>query len=584
MTHPEFPPETLRQYALLADGERGALVGPRGDIAFLCAPRWHDEAVFSSLIGGGGHYAVTPADGRFVWGGHYEPGSLVWRSRWVTSHGIIECREALAYPGDDHRLVLLRRIEAVDTDARVYVVLDPRAGFGTHRMSARSTDEGIWEGRSGGLRFRWQGAGRAVHRDARLECELGVPAGGHHDLVLEISDEPLPPAPVDADTAWADTERAWRRTAPRLADSLAPGEVAHSRTVLRGLTSRHGGMVAAATTSLPERAEQGRNYDYRYSWIRDQCYAGQAAAASADVELVDSAVRFVSDRLLQDGPDLRPAYTVDGGAVPDERRLDLSGYPGGSDKVGNWVNRQFQLDALGEALLLFAAAADLGVLDRDGFEAVDTAVRAVEARWRGPDAGLWELEDRHWAHSRLIAAAGLRAAASFGRTGSAAAEREALAKVIVDDVDSDCRHPTGRWQRSPDDGRVDAALLLPAIRGAVPHADQRSVATWQAVRRELGQDGYVYRFREDTRPLGEAEGAFLLCGFHMALATHQQGEEKEAARWFERNRGALGPPGLYAEEYDVAQRQLRGNLPQAFVHAVLIESATRLAQPPEAMK
>ena len=141
-------------------------------------------------------------------------------------------------------------------------------------------------------------------------------------------------------------------------------------------------------------------------------------------------------------------------------------------------------------------------------------------------------------------------------------------------------HPSGRWQRAPDDPRVDAALLLPAIRGAVPPGDPRSTATLRAVRAELEQDGYIYRFRHDDRPLAEAEGAFLLCGFWTSMALHQQGDGVSAARYFERNRASCGPPGLLCEEYDVAQRQLRGNLPQAFVHALLIESSLRLALPP----
>ena len=120
----DFPPETLRQYALVADGERGALVGPRGEIAFLCAPRWHDDAVFSGLLGGEGVYAVTPDDPRFVWGGHYEPGTLIWRSRWVTSSGVIECREAMALPADERRAVLLRRVVALDGPG-----LDPGPAF-----------------------------------------------------------------------------------------------------------------------------------------------------------------------------------------------------------------------------------------------------------------------------------------------------------------------------------------------------------------------------------------------------------------------------------------------------------------------
>jgi GH15 family glucan-1,4-alpha-glucosidase len=137
-------------------------------------------------------------------------------------------------------------------------------------------------------------------------------------------------------------------------------------------------------------------------------------------------------------------------------------------------------------------------------------------------------------------------------------------------------HPSGRWQRAAGDRRVDAALLLPAIRGAVAMDDPRSVATLRAVRQELCVDGYAYRFRPDDRPLGEAEGAFVLCGFLMALALDGHGDHIGAARWFERNRAACGPPGLLSEEYDVRQRQMRGNLPQAFVHALLLECAVTL--------
>jgi GH15 family glucan-1,4-alpha-glucosidase len=155
----------------------------------------------------------------------------------------------------------------------------------------------------------------------------------------------------------------------------------------------------------------------------------------------------------------------------------------------------------------------------------------------------------------------------------------ALADAIVADVTIDSMHPSGRWQRAPDDDRIDAALLLPAIRGAVPAEDPRSRATVRAVEAELGGSGYVYRYRHDDRPLEDAEGAFTLCGFLMALAHHQQGRTTEAVGWFERVRAACGPPGLLTEEFDVRQRQLRGNLPQAFVHALLFESATRLARP-----
>ncbi len=575
----DFPPQVLREYALLADGERGVLVGPRGDIVWMCAPHWDSGAIFSSLIGGDGVYAVTPADRPFVWGGYYEDRSLIWHSHWVTRDQIIESEDALAFPGDSDRAVILRRITAVDGETRVDVMLDPRAEFGSQNLRQVSCTDGSWTARCGRLYLRWTGAAAATRRrDGSLRFTVAVPAGRHHDLVLEISGRPINEPPPDPDAAWEGTREGWVQAVPELTTSIATSDAEHAYAVLRGLTGSGGGMVAGATMSLPERAEAGRNYDYRYAWIRDQCYTGQAVAAAGAYPLLDDAVHFVSERLLADGPDLKPAYTVVGGAVPDERKLDLLGYPGGSDKVGNWVNQQFQLDAFGEALLLFSAAAGRDRLDSGHWPAVESAVAAIEKRWQQPDAGIWEIDNEHWAHSRLTCAAGLRAIASHAPP-SQGSHWVSLANTIVADAASDCLHPSGRWQRAPGDERVDAALLLPGIRGAVPADDPRTLATLDAVCSELGQHGYVYRFRQDERPLGEAEGAFLLCGFLTALAMHQQGREVAANRWFERNRAACGPPGLFAEEYDVRQRQLRGNLPQAFVHALLLETSHRLSEP-----
>ena len=383
-----FSPHVLREYALLADGERGILVGPRGDFVWMCAPRWDSDAVFSTLIGGKGLYAITPTDPRFVWGGYYEAGSLIWHSRWVTGTGIIECREALAFPADPRTAVILRRVTALDGPARVRVVLDARADFGRCAMTDVTDHHGLWTARSGGLNLRWSGAqGAKTAGDGALVVAIEVDAGAHHDLVLEIGEHALSDPPVSAAPAWEATEAAWARAVPELSATLAPRDARHAYAVLRGLTSAGGGLVAAATMGLPERAEAGRNYDYRYAWIRDQCYAGQAVAVTEPYPLLDDAVSFIAERVLADGPQLKPAYRIDGGPVPDERSLPhLAGYPGGADKIGNWVNGQFQLDALGETLLLFAAAARHDHLDTGHWRAVETAVAAIEARWGDPDA------------------------------------------------------------------------------------------------------------------------------------------------------------------------------------------------------
>ncbi|MEV0809821.1 glycoside hydrolase family 15 protein [Micromonospora sp. NPDC050200] len=571
------PPAVLRTYALLADGHRGGLVGPDGEVGWLCAPGWSDSAVFSSLLGGAGRYLLTPT-ARFVWGGHYEPGSLIWLSRWVTVDGIVESREALVFPGDPHRLVLLRQVRALDRPAVLRVVLDPRADFGREPVRDVARDDGRWLARTGRLHLRFHGgADLRPGPEQFLAGELAVPAGGRHDLVLEVSTAPLDRPCDPPDELWRITEHHWGSVVPSLAGA-AERDAVLAYAVLRGMTRPGGGMVAAATTALPERAMAGRNYDYRYAWIRDQSFAGQASALVGRYDLLDDAVAFLTARLLADGDRMAPAYTVDGTPVPHPQRLDhLPGYPGARVCTGNWVRDQFQLDPFGEVLMVLAAADRLGRLDGDAHRAMEVAAAVVERRWSEPDSGIWELPARQWTHSKLTCVAGLRAAARVAPANQAA-RWSALADRILADAATHGLSRDGHWQRAYDDVRVDAALLLPGIRGALPPHDPRTEQTRRAVLAELAADGYLYRFRPDPRPLGDAEGAFLLCGFAAALAAWQAGDAVRANRWFERNRAACGPPGLYTEEYDVRQRQLRGNLPQGFVHALMLETAVTLGQ------
>ncbi|HZC51078.1 MAG TPA: glycoside hydrolase family 15 protein, partial [Mycobacterium sp.] len=192
--------------------------------------------------------------------------------------------------------------------------------------------------------------------------------------------------------------------------------------------------------------------------------------------------------------------------------------------------------------------------------------------------GLWELDPHWWTHSRLIAAAGLRAAAASLPNSSVTTGWIALADHITAEASRSCLRPDGCWARASDDQRLDAALLLPGLRGAVPADDARSVATLDKYLDELTERGYAYRFRHDNRALPAAEGSFLLCGFLTALALRAAQRPVEAHRWFERTNAACGPAQLFSEEYDAEQHQMRGNLPQAFVHALMIETAARLNQ------
>ena len=334
------PPFALREYALLADGERGVLVGPRGEMAWMCFPEWDSPSVFSSLLGGSGSYQVTPVDDHFVWGGYYDESTLIWNSRWVTTDSLIECREALAFPADPGRAVILRRVKAIHGPARLRVRFDLRSDYGRRPMAGLRGHGGVWAGHSGLVWWRWQtGPGVRQLRGGELSLQLDLAQGEQHDLVLELATERFTSAMLPPEELWRATEESWKQTVPGLTQTSARRDATHAFAVLRGMTTSTGAMVAAATTSLPEQAEAGRNYDYRYAWIRDQCFAGQAAAAVDGGEYVlDSSVRFVTERLQADGPGLKPAYRASGDRVPDESRVDppawLPGWKGQGGQLG----------------------------------------------------------------------------------------------------------------------------------------------------------------------------------------------------------------------------------------------------------
>jgi len=569
----------LHDYAFIADGERGALVGPHGELAWMCFPGWADGSIFSGLHVGPGRYLVTP-EGPSVWGGYYEDGTLIWRSRWATEGGICECHEALSRPALRDRAVILRRVHAVEHESTFRVELELRPAYGQAQIPLHEVSKGVLEGRGGGVYARWSGAAGARPLGEGRWLSLRVSSGETHDLILELSREPFRDPPPDAEALWAQTRRSWREDVPEFPELHATREARLAAAVLHGLTTHGGGMVAAATTSLPERADRGRNYDYRFCWIRDQCYAGHAAAAGKLWRLLDDSVSFVSERLHHDGPDLRPVYTSEGRPIPREQALALRGYPGsGEIRRGNQAGRQFQLDCFGEGLLLLARAAELDRLDGHGAKAAELAAQAIARRWTEPDAGVWEVTDQHYTHSRLICAAGLRAWARARGRSRSSSRHLALADKLVARARAQCTRDDGAWKRAEGDVRTDAALLVPAFRGAFAGDEPRTAATLAAVERELMREGYVYRFRHDEHPLGHAEGAFLLCQFWLALAYQQLGNPMRALQAFERGRAATGSPGLYAEEYDVSQRQQRGNLPQAFVHAAMLECALALEAP-----
>ena len=355
--------------------------------------------------------------------------------------------------------------------------------------------------------------------------------------------------PPDPDRAWQGTEAAWARPRPgiradgrRRATPATPTRCSRAdrrgrRDGRRGhhLAARAGAAGAATTTTATPGSATSAT-------------PARRSPRPGRIPLMDDAVRFVAGAAARatgrsSSPPTRPAAA----RCPTSATSGCPATPAASDIVGNWVNQQFQLDAFGEALLLFAAAARHDRLDADGWRAAEAAVAAIEQRWHEPTRRR-HLGDRPGRLDPQPAHLRRRPARRSRRVDLAASRARAGSRSPTESSPTPRRTrciPSGRWQRSPDDPthRCRAAACRrsgvrspPATRAPSPRCTLSS--------RSSTEDGYCYRFRPDERPLGEAEGAFLLCGFWMALALRQQGDHVSAARWFERNRAACGPPGL----------------------------------------
>ena len=578
------PPFALRDYALLADGERGVLVGPRGEMAWMCFPSWDSPSVFSALLGGAGHYQVTPADDRFVWGGYYEESTLIWNSRWVTTDSVIECREALAFPADPSRAVILRRVRAVEGPARVAVRLDARADYGRRPMADVGRDGASGTPTSGPVHLRWRpGPGARPLRGGELSLRLDLAAGEHRDLVLELSTEPITAEIAPADELWRATEDSWRHAVPAMEQHPRPDATPPTPTPFCGAHHRRAGRWSPPP---PCRCPSGP----RPAGTTTTATPGSATSASparppppSPAARSCSTLRCVSspNGCWPTGPTSSPPTGPAADRCPTRTNCPTCpATPAGKVKAGNRVNRQFQLDGLGEALLLLAAAARPGPARPRPLEGGrDWRRTRIGARWQEPDNGIWELDRRWWTHSRLTCVAGLRnIARTHDRRPSRTVDRPGRRHRAPRRPAPACTRPAGGSGRPTTTGSTPPCSS-PSIRGGIAADDPRTTATLAAVEEELCQDGYIYRYRHDDRPLQEAEGAFSLCGFVLALAYLQQGRHDRAGAWFERNRASCGPPGLLTEEFDVGERQLRGNIPQAFVHAMLLECAARLENP-----
>jgi GH15 family glucan-1,4-alpha-glucosidase len=592
-----YPP--IGDYAFLGDCHAGALVSSEGSVDWLCLPRLDAGSYFGRLLDRerGGWCAVTPTDPAAAFSRRYLDGTLVLQTEMTTTGGRVRLTDCLTMrPGGARRPYrqLLRVIDGLDgvLDLRVEVV--PRFDYGQVRP---------WLRRSGR-------AWKALGGDDGLVIEGDVPLAlsGLHDLVAEVrvqagqrlrlslrhlrpevldSSGSSSPASAELDRRLEQTVAWWRGWSAR-GSLVGPDRAAvlRSATVLKALTqATTGAIAAAATTSLPEAPGGSRNWDYRFSWVRDSVFALRSLAELGYTAEADGFRRFVQRSAAGSAEELQIMYGLGG-----ERRLvelvldDLEGYGGARPvRIGNAAARQHQHDVYGELLDLAWAWHQRGKTPgAEDWRFLVELVNAAADRWTTPDHGIWELRGRplHLVHSKVMCWValdrGLRLATDLGFAAPVAgwtATREAI-RAAVERHGYDARR--GVFTQAFDRPGLDAALLLLPAVGFLAWDDQRMLRTVDAVRAELEVDGLLLRYRTPDG-LDGAENPFVACTFWLAECLARQARTAQAEVAFAKASAAANDLGLFAEEFQPATRELLGNYPQALTHLSHITAAVALA-------
>jgi GH15 family glucan-1,4-alpha-glucosidase len=587
--------QRIEDYAVLGDLQTAALVGRDGSVDWLCLPRFDSPACFAALLDtpAAGRWRIAPVGAGNCTSRSYRGLSLVLESEWRTPEGTVRVVDLMPPRGEAPDVV--RIVEGVSGRVRVRSELRLRFDYGNVTPWVRHVGSQL--AAVAGPDCAWLRTDVPLEgHDGATWAEFEVGAGDRVPFVLtyQVSHRD-PPRPVNAFHALEQTERFWQDWTGRCDYDGGWGDaVRGSLVVLKGLTyAPSGGIVAAATTSLPEEIGGVRNWDYRYCWLRDATLTLQALLGAGYVDEARAWREWLLRAVAGDPPDLKIMYGIHG-----ERRLPeydlpwLRGYEGsGPVRVGNAAADQFQLDVWGTVLEGLHVARESGLAPSDDAWDLQRALMDhLEGHWQDADRGLWEVRgpERRFVHSQVMAWAGadrmVRAVERFGVDGPVdrwrATRDEIHATVCEQGYDAGRRTFTQHFGGSA----LDASLLLIPRVGFLPWDDERVTGTVDAVRRELCEDGLVLRYRTDDGGDGlpGREGAFVACSFWLVDALEGTGRRDEAVALFERLLALRNDVGLLSEEYDtVAGRQV-GNVPQAFSHLALVTSALQLSHGREA--
>ncbi|MWC00391.1 glycoside hydrolase family 15 protein [Agromyces sp. MMS17-SY077] len=583
--------EPLEDYALIGDRRTAALVSRHGSIDWLCLPRFDSPSVFGALLGepDDGCWSLRPVDPAATPTRRYDGDTFVLVTRWETASGIAEVIDAMPI-GSRSRIV--RRIRGVSGE--VEFRHDVRLRFDYARAlpwvrQIGTDDEPALQATAG--RDAVVLRGPRLHPDGRTHrANVTVRAGETADAVLtRFHSWGREPARIDVGAALERTRDAWTAWAAQI-DHAGPRSdaVVRSLLVLRALSHRDtGGIVAAATTSLPELIGGSRNWDYRYVWLRDASLVLEAMLEHGFSRIAGRWRQWLVRAVAGDPADVQIMYGLGGERELPERELPgLAGYEGSAPvRIGNAAVDQFQADVIGEVLVALEAARDAGIAERPYSWAVQRALLSrVVATVDLPDHGLWEIrgEPRHFVHSRVMVWAaldrGVRAVREHGLEGDADRWVELRDRVRSEIETDGVDDATGGFVQAYGSSEVDAALLLLPQVGFCEHDDPRMLATVAAIERTLLRDGLVRRYRPESGVDGidEAEHPFLACSFWLVEQYAATGRADEASELFDRLCGLRNDVGLLSEEYDPGTGRLLGNLPQAFSHLALVRAADAL--------
>jgi GH15 family glucan-1,4-alpha-glucosidase len=585
-------PARIEDYALLGDCETAALVSRAGSIDWLCWPRFDSAACCAALLGGPEHgcWALSPADSRATVKRRYRPDTLILETEFTTPRGVVTLIDFMPVRERGGGSHVVRIVLGLSGRVAMRTELVLRFDYGTLVPWVTRLEDERLSFAAGPHRLVLATPLALRGEDLKTVGEFRVAAGQSFAFVLSYASACAPvPRPIKATAALRATERFWRHWVGKSSDAGEYTEaVRRSLITLKALSYRpSGGILAAPTTSLPERIGGTRNWDYRYCWVRDATFTLQAMMNTAHYAEAEAWRDWLLRSVAGDPSRMQIMYSIDGDRLLPEWQLSwLPGYERSVPvRIGNAASGQLQLDVFGELMEVLHHARCSRLAGSEAGWALQLALlEHLEQIWRRPDRGIWEVRGapRHFTYSKVMSWVAVdrvvRSARQF-RLRAPVRRWEILRRRIHRDV---CRRGfnrrIGSFVRSYGSHDVDASLLLLPLVGFLPMSDPRMPGTVAAIERGLLRDGLVRRYesRPDKDGLPGGEGAFLACSFWLADNYVLLGRHDDARQLFERLLALRNDVGLLSEEYDTAKHRFLGNFPQSFSHIALVNTALNL--------